>query len=448
MTEPTGTILTCDDEDGFRNLVADVLRDEGHQVFTAADLGQARELLSGMTPDLLLVDLRLPDGDGLELIGELQSLAPGCLSLVMTAYASVQSAVEALRLGAHDYLEKPVRMDDLVAKVSILLRHKTLMRENQALRTAVGFKGGHADFVAISPVMEALKDQARRIAERGRVALLTGESGAGKEVVARYIHNNGPGSRAPFVPVNLASLTEGLAEPQLFGHVRGAFTGAVKASEGLARAAGGGTLFLDEISEAPLALQAKLLRLVDLNEILPVGATQPLKVDCRLLAASNRDIEDEVRDGRFREDLFHRLNVVHLQIPPLRDRREGIPVLARTLAASLARDRGLPTPTISEGAQRALAMYRWPGNVRQLKNVLERALILGSGLEIGVRDLPSEVIGGADDSLGLSSNLREAMSVHEQRHVQKVLDSVKGDRRKAAPLLGISLATLYRKLET
>ena len=446
MKPHAGTILVCDDEAGFRDMVAGVLAEEGHQVLTAPSLARGRELLASTTPDLLLLDLRLPDGDGLTLLREQRVLGAGCLCLVMTAHASLGSAVEALRLGAHDYLEKPMQLEDLIAKVDLLLHHQAALRENALLRSLVAKTqhgaGLDTGSVSVGPVTE----QALLVAARGRVALLTGESGAGKEVLARFIHDNSPDRSGPFVPVNLAAMPDSVAEAQLFGHVRGAFTGAHQTFQGLARAATGGTLFLDEITETSPSLQAKLLRLVDRSEVLPVGATQQVRVQCRLLAATNRDVPAEVAAGRFREDLYHRLNVVQITVPSLRERRDEIPTLSRSLLEALVTERGMPCPAITPAAMRALTAYQWPGNVRELRNVLERALILGKGDELDTSDLPEEFRALAPDDSEAPDDLRRAATAFERAQIQNVLQTVAGDRRKAARRLGISLATLYRKL--
>ncbi len=446
---PTGVILVCDDEAGFRRLTVDLLRQEGHQVYSAGTLQEAREALEESAFDLLLLDLHLPDGDGASLIDVLPAIAPGCLCLVVTAYASLDSAVETLTHGAHDYVEKPVRAEELVAKVSGLLERRALARENAALRRQVATAHKPRDVVAIDPAMLELHERARAVAERGRVALITGESGAGKEVLARFIHAHSPHADGPFIAANLAALPTNLAESTLFGHTRGAFTGAHTASEGIVRAASGGTLFLDEIGEAPLELQAKLLRLVDTGEILPVGSARPFHIDCQILAATNRDLEEDVRAGRFREDLYHRLNVLQLVVPPLRDRPAGIPALARSLLEELAASRGLSAPEIPPETEAALLTYHWPGNVRELRNALERALILGRGDSIRIEDLPVAIARAAGhgtlDATPLRP-LRESVQAFERSLIRRAIAQCQGNRRLAAERLGISLATLYRKL--
>jgi len=447
MKRRTGTILICDDEAGFRGMVTQTLTAEGHQMLEARTLAEAREILAGVAPDLLLLDLVLPDGEGVDLLGDLPELAPGCVCLVLTAHASLRTAIAALRLGAFDYIEKPLRLDDVVARVGALMVHRAVMRENAVLRRLVAGDATDGGLEALSGAFAAVLDAARRVAERGRTLLITGESGVGKEEVARYIHASSSDRDGPFVPVNLAAVPESLAEATLFGHTRGAFTGAVQASDGLIRAAAGGTLFLDEIAEAAPSLQAKLLRFVDRGEVLAVGATHPVEVPCRVLAATNRDLEALVREGRFRDDLFHRINVIHIDVPPLRRHRDDIPALARRLAARLAADRGLLPPAIAPEAMAALIAYDWPGNVRELRNVLERALILGSGIDIGPGDLPDEMRVGDDSGDESSMDLRRAVAAFEREHIARVIAACGGDRREAAHLLRIGLSTLYHKLE-
>jgi len=441
----TGTVLICDDEAGFREMVVQTLAAEGHQMFAAGTLREAREILAGVAPDILLLDLVLPDGSGVELLREVPDLAPGCLCLVLTAQASFQTAVDALRLGAFDYLEKPLRLEDLVARTSALLAHRATLRENALLRKLVAGQPVTEGLVVKSAAFQATLELARKVATRGRHVLLTGESGVGKEELARFIHAAGPDSSGPFVPVNVAALPEPLAEAQLFGHAKGAFTGAERASDGLARAASGGSLFLDEIGDAPPSIQAKLLRFVDRSEVLAVGSTSPVRVSCRIIAATNRDLGAEVAAHRFREDLFHRLNVVRIEIPPLRDRRDGIPELVRRLVAQLALERALPAPTVQDDALAALVAYAWPGNVRELRNVIERALIIGSGPQLTLDDLPDAIRScGAQDKAPM--DLRAATQAFERRHIEQAVAACQGDRRAAARSLGIALSTLYAKL--
>jgi DNA-binding NtrC family response regulator len=441
----TGTVLICDDELGFREMVVQTLAAEGHQMLAAGTLRAAREILAGVAPDILLLDLVLPDGNGVELLREVPDLAPGCLCLVLTAQASFRTAVDALRLGAFDYLEKPLRLEDLVARTNALLAHRATLRENAMLRKLVEGHPATEGLVVKSAALQAALDLAKRVATRGRTVLLTGESGVGKEEFARFIHAVGPDSAGPFVPVNLAALPEPLAEAQLFGHAKGAFTGAERASDGLARAASGGSLFLDEIGDAPMTIQAKLLRFVDRSEVLAVGSTSPIRVSCRIIAATNRDLAAEVAARRFREDLFHRLNVVRIEIPPLRERRDGIPQLVRHLVARLALDRVLPEPVIQDDAMSALVAYSWPGNVRELRNVIERALILGSGQQLTLDDLPDPIRHcGARDMAPM--DLRAATQAFERQHIERAIAASQGDRRAAARNLGIALSTLYGKL--
>lgn len=443
--QKTGTILVCDDERGFRELVVETLAAEGHQMFSAGTLGEAREILAGVVPDILLLDLVLPDGSGVDLLRDLPELAPGCLCLILTAQASFKTAVDTLRLGAFDYLEKPLRLEDLVARTNALQAHRATLRENALLRKLVAGTPETKGLVVKSLALQTSLSLARRVASRGRTVLLTGETGVGKEEFARFIHATGADSQGPFVPVNLAALPELLAEAQLFGHAKGAFTGAVQASDGLARAACGGTLFLDEIGDAPATLQAKLLRFVDRSEVLPVGSTNPVRVPCRIIAATNRDLAAEVAAHRFREDLFHRLNVVRIHVPPLRERRDGIPHLVRALAARISVERSLPAPAIAQDTMEALVAYSWPGNVRELSNAVERALIVGSGQELSLDDLP-DAIRHASGEGKATLDLRAATRAFEHQHIASAIAACGGDRKAAAKSLGIALSTLYAKV--
>jgi DNA-binding NtrC family response regulator len=365
----------------------------------------------------------------------------------MTAYASVDTVVEALRLGAQDYLLKPLLFDDLLHKVHRLLEHKRQAWEIQLLRREVS---RHFDFdhmVGRSPAMKEIFELIKKVAPTNATVLITGESGVGKEVVARLIHNHSSQKEHVFLPINCSAIPEALLESQLFGYTKGAFTGAVGAQEGLFQRARGGTIFLDEIGEMPLTLQPKLLRAIEEREVLPVGATTPVKIDVRILAATNRDLKKEIEAVRFREDLYYRLNVIELHIPPLRERREDIPLLVEHLVQRHNHEMNKAYKGADNATMKLLMSLPWKGNVRELDNVLERAMILGDGEWVSPADLPRLEVPEGAPVVSLTENLKEATQAYEKSHIETVLKKTAGDKKSAAELLGLSLSSLYRKLD-
>lgn len=442
-----GTIVVADDEALARQSVAELLREEGYHVYEAADGPAAFQLLEEADVDLVLSDLRMPGVDGLAVLKKVREVYPQTMVVLMTAYASVETVVEALRLGAQDYLLKPLLFDDLLHKVRRLLENKRQAWEIQLLRREVS---RHFDFdhmVGRSPAIKEIFALTKKVAPTNATVLITGESGVGKEVVARLIHSHSLQQDHVFLPINCSAIPEALLESQLFGHTKGAFTGAVGTQEGLFQRARGGTIFLDEIGEMPLTLQPKLLRAIEEKEILPVGATMPVKIDVRILAATNRDLKKEIEAGRFREDLYYRLNVIELYIPPLRDRREDIPPLVAHLVRQHNQElkkayKGADNPTM-----KLLMSLPWKGNVRELDNVLERAMILGEGEWISPADLSRGEMPEGMRVMPLSDNLKEAVQAYEKSHIETVLKKTNGDKKSAAELLGLSLSSLYRKLD-
>jgi DNA-binding NtrC family response regulator len=442
-----GTIVVADDEALACQSVAEFLREEGYQVYEAADGQAALQLLEQVDADLILSDLRMPGADGLAVLQKVRELYPQTMVVLMTAYASVDTVVEALRLGAQDYLLKPLLFDDLLHKVRRLLEHKRQAWEVQFLRREVS---RHLDFTGMvgrSPAMREIFALVKKVAPTNATVLITGESGVGKEVVARLLHTHSAQKDYVFLPVNCSAIPEALLESQLFGHTKGAFTGAVGTQEGLFQRARGGTIFLDEIGEMPLTLQPKLLRAIEEKEVLPVGATTPVKVDVRILAATNRDLQKEIEAGRFREDLYYRLNVIELHIPPLRERREDIPLLVEHLIQRHNQEMKKAYRGADNATMKLLMALPWKGNVRELDNVLERAMILGEGEWISPADLPRWEMPEGTPAVSLSDNLREAVQAYERSHIETVLKKTNGDKKSAAELLGLSLSSLYRKLD-
>lgn len=440
-----GRVLVVDDESILSATIEEFLAGEGYEVATAASHAQALELLDRFEPEVVLCDVQLPEVDGLELLNRILTIRPDTIVLMITAYATVENAVTAFRRGAHDYLMKPVLFDELLAKIDRLLRYKQLVRQNHVLRRQLHQEINLDNLIGASPAMCAVKELIRKIGpSRGNV-LVTGESGTGKELVARALHSQGAAPDEPFLAVNCAAIPSELLETQLFGHVRGAFTGADRENLGLFAAAGRGTVFLDEVGDMPLQTQAKLLRAIENKEVLPVGATRTTPVRARVLAATNKSLPNEVADGRFRADLFYRLNVVEIHIPPLRERPEDIPDLVHSLLQRHAVAHGKPVHGVDNTAMRLLRSAPWPGNVRELDNALQRAVILAEAPILTTDDfatIPGETSTALD-----SDDLRANLARAERQHLRRVLTRAHGDKREAARRLGLSLSSLYRKLE-
>ena len=432
-----------EDERAQREALARYLGRAGYEVEAVASGEAAIERLPLFAPAVLLTDLRLTGVDGLEVVRRSRELDEEMGVLLVTAWASVDSAIEALRLGAHDYLLKPLIFEEVGRKVAGLIEHRELVRENARLRRLLQERAPASEVVAESPAMREALEWARRAAGSRSTVLLTGESGTGKEVLARAIHAMGPWSEEPFLAVNVAAVPEALAESELFGHERGAFTGAERRREGILRAAGSGTVFLDEIGELPPTIQAKLLRALESHEVQPLGSDRPLRFEARILAGTNRDLTGLVADGRFREDLYYRLNVVRIQVPPLRERPEDVPPLVRHLLKRHALAAGVPVPSVTPEAMRALCQNPWRGNVRELSNVVERALILADDGRVDLPQIPVDV----REAVGLHLDLAEAIDRFERSYIALALQLCGGNREKAAEELGISPATLYRRLE-
>ena len=431
----------------MRESLADLLRDESYQVTTAVDGAAAISALDTSEFDLVLSDVRMPGADGLAVLRHSREVAPQTLVLLMTAHATVDSAVEALRRGAQDYLLKPIMLEDVLHKINYLLEHRQLAWENQMLRNMADRKWDFDSLVGRSGAMREVMNLIRRVAPTPSTVLITGESGAGKEIVARGIHHFSELRDRIFLPVNCGAIPETLLESQLFGHMRGSFTGAISNQEGLFQRARGGTIFLDEISDLPLSLQVKLLRVIETKEVLPVGASTPVKVDIRVIAASNRDLGREVEQGRFRDDLYYRLNVFGIEVPPLRERREDIPLLVEHFIRLHNRELKKNCNGADSATLKVLMSLPWKGNVRELDNVIEHAMILAEGDWITVRDLPRALQQEVGFPAPVGDDLRNALRAYEKAHIQAVLAKVNQDKKVAAERLGVSLSSLYRKIE-
>jgi two-component system response regulator PilR (NtrC family) len=439
-------ILVADDEPGVRESLAEILRDAGHDVHTAADGRAALAALDTHDFAIVVTDVRMPGADGLEVIRRAREISPQTLAIVMTAHGSVDTAVDALRAGAGDYILKPVVFDDLLSKVERLLEFRQLAWQTQMLRREVEGQFDLEGLVGESGAMREVFQLIRKVAPTRSTVLITGESGTGKEVVARAIHHFSEVSGRIFLPVNCAAIPENLLESQLFGHVRGAFTGAVTSQEGLFSRAKGGTIFLDEIGDMPIGLQSKLLRAIEAKEILPVGSTNTVTVDVRIVAATNQDLQKMTEEGRFREDLYYRLNVVRIELPPLRDRREDIPRLVEFLVRRHNREMKRAYRGVDNATLKVLMSQPLKGNVRELDNLIEHAMILGEGEWITTADLPRHLRDGDAPLPAVGDELREALRSYERIHIESVLKRCDRDKRKAADLLGLSLSSLYRKM--
>lgn len=440
-----GTILVAEDQESARQGLVALLRDEGFQVYEAADGTSAIKLINENDVDLILTDLMMPGADGVTVLRHARQNSPQTLVILMTAHASVESALEALHLGAQDYILKPLVFEEVLRKVRHLIEHKNLAWEIQMLRREISEHFATADPVGKSQAMQKVVQLIDKVAPTPTTVLITGESGVGKEVVARTIHGRSNRRDNVFLPVNCSAIPETLLESQLFGHTKGSFTGAVASQEGLFQRARGGTIFLDEIGEIPFSLQVKMLRVIEEKQVLPVGSTNPANVDVRIIAATNRDLSKETEAGRFREDLYYRLNVFGIHIPPLRERREDIPVLVEHLIHRHNREMKRDYKGVDNAAMRTIMSMPWKGNIRELDNLLERAMILGNGEWITPADLGSHSeVEASPDVNGL---LEHALVEYEKIHIKKILEKTAGDKKQAADILGLSLSTLYRKLE-
>ncbi len=439
------SILIVDDEDATRALCRDIAAEMGLEVHTASTTNEALELLEQSPVDIVVTDLKVPQLGGLELLKRISAAQPNTSVMVLTQYGTIETAVTATRLGARDYVTKPFHVEELRAKIERLIQSVELDHENRVLREQLRTRPGFGGLIGVSAKMQRLYKMIEKVSQHNYPVLILGESGTGKELVARSIHFMGVRQKRPFVPVDCSGLVPTLIESELFGYVKGAFTGAQHARAGLLETGNGGTVFLDEIGDLPVDLQAKLLRALQEREIRPVGATDRVRIDIRIIAATNRDLESAIRTGGFRQDLYFRLNVVQLKLPPLRERKSDIPLLVNSFLEKFS-DPQRPLRTISEDAMRRLMAYDWPGNVRELENAVERAVALGSGPILHMGDLPSNLQQGGNDK-SLDSDELTTLDEMERRAILRALRETNGDKLAAARLLGIGKTTLYRKLK-
>ncbi|MCB9378976.1 MAG: sigma-54-dependent Fis family transcriptional regulator [Holophagales bacterium] len=442
-------LLVVEDEPDQRRLLSDLLAAEGYAVAAAASLAEARAELERAPVDLVLSDWKLPDGEGSQLLAEVRAAHPGTAFVMVTAYGTIARAVEAIRAGADDYLPKPFERGALLLALERVLKSRRLERENQALARELGLRDRLVDLVGGSAAMRRLYDRVERLAGTRATILLTGESGTGKELAARALHQLSPRRERPFVAVNCAAIPDGLIESEFFGVERGAYTGADRSRPGRFVAADGGTLFLDEVGELPLAIQPKLLRALQEGKVARVGSPQEIDVDVRVVAATNRDLAAEVAAGRFREDLYYRLNVIALALPPLRERREDVPMLVDHFAARAARRHATPEVAIPPAVMRRLIEHAWPGNVRELANAVERLVLLAEGGSARAEDLPEELRPGGERPAPEGAFRLPAQGLsweaHERDLLRQALELAGGNRARAARLLDLPYkAFLYR----
>ena len=438
-------LLIVDDEQSIRETCATVSEQCGMKATAVATAEEALEVLEHSAIDIVLTDLKLPRSNGVELLKQVHDRHPEIAVVMLTQYGTIESAVEVTRLGAVDYVTKPFRIEELRSRLERVARAVELQQENRLLREQLRTRPGFGGLIGVSMKMQRVYKMIEKVSQHESPVLILGESGTGKELVARSIHFSGPRKDRPFAPVDCSALVHTLIESELFGYVKGAFTGAMQSKQGLLEAAQGGTLFLDEIGDMPVDLQAKLLRALQEREIKPVGSTERRRINVRIIAATNRDLQAAIRSGAFRQDLYFRLNVVQVKLPPLRDRKSDIPILVTAFLEKFSDPQG-PVRTISEDAMRRLIAYDWPGNVRELENAIERAVALGSGPVLRVADLPSNLHYPTTERVPEKDEILPLEEL-ERRAILRTLRETGGDKLSAARMLGIGKTTLYRKLK-
>ncbi len=449
MIDRAPTVLIIDDESGIVDSLRILLKNEGFAPHVALGGQEALNRIGDIEPDIVLTDVRMPNVGGLQVLSAVRARTPDTPVILMTAQATLQSAVQAVNEGAFYYIQKPFRNDELVAILRRAAEHRRLRVENKSLKQEIKRRDTSVSArpIGSSKSWTEIVRLAETVAPTESTVLIQGESGTGKEVIARYIHTLSARNEGPFLSINCGALPESLLESELFGHVKGSFTGAVKDKSGLFTAAAKGSFFLDEIGETTPATQVKLLRVLQHRQVIPVGATEPEPIDTRLIAATNRDLEEEIRRGNFRRDLFYRLNVIALYLPPLRERTEDIPLLVDTFLARLAEMRGEPTKQLSESALELVQAYTWPGNVRELENALERAVILCDSDIIPPSALPERITSRQPERLVENRPTpNPTLETIERAYILWVLNSEGGNKTRAAETLGIDPSTLHRKL--
>ena len=441
-------ILVIDDEDSMCNFMEIMLAKQGYAVDTTTSGKEGVSLLKDNNYELVIADLNMPQMDGIEVLKAVKSFKKEQELVVMTAYASVDTAIEAMKQGAADYITKPFKVDEIKLVIEKAINRKKLLDENSTLKKQLQGDNSFDKFIGNSEIVARMKKLVKRVAGSDSTVMIRGESGTGKDLIARAIHHHSPRCGGPFVTINCAALPETLLESELFGHKKGSFTGAIKDKEGLFSVANGGTFFLDEVGNTSLSIQVKLLRVLEDKKITPVGDTKPVEVDVRLIAATNADLEEDVKAGRFRADLFYRLNVIPIQIPSLRERKDDIPLLVDYFVSRFCSRVNTGSKKVSERAMTLLTGYKWPGNVRELENTIERAVLLNRSDSLDIADFPEKLSQTEPVSL-----VKEAAPANptlesiEKAYIHYVMEQADGKKAEAARILGIDTSTLYRKIE-
>ena len=444
-------VLIVDDEGGMRHMLSVLLEREGYLIDTAQNGREGLEKVRLNDYDLVLCDIRMPEMDGLSFLESSKSIKRETPVIMMSAFGNVDTAIEAMKKGAYDYVSKPFKADEILLRLQRLTQQEQLVHENTNLKRVLGQQTSFNNIIARSPRMLEIFDTIRKIADYKTTVLITGESGSGKELIARAIHFNSPRANKPFVAINCSAIPETLLESELFGYVKGSFTGAAKDKRGLFEEADGGTLFLDEVGDLPVPLQVKLLRAIQEEEIRRVGDTKTIKIDCRLITATLKDLADAIKKGQFREDLYYRLNVLPIHLPPLRERKEDIPLLVDHFLVRLSEEMGKKVEKLSAECHQALADYSWPGNVRELENTIERSMVLEVGTVLSVDSLPDNIrnqeVNPALKAAANELSIKKMMAIMEQELIKKALEKTNGNRTWAAKLLEISHRALLYKIK-
>ncbi|MEQ1875712.1 MAG: sigma-54 dependent transcriptional regulator [Bdellovibrionia bacterium] len=443
-----GKVAVVDDDVEMGRLVKDVLEAEGFKVTQFTSASEALAKFKKELPQVLITDLKMKDIDGMMFLKKVHADYPGVVSIMMTAFGSIDTAIEAMKTGAYHYIVKPFKTEEMALLAKRAIEKAKLSEDNVSLRRELTKSFGLESIIGKSQAMTDVFELIKRIGPATANALIIGESGSGKELVARAIHNSGPRKNKAFVPVNCTAIPENLLESELFGHVKGSFTGAIADKKGLFEEANGGTLFLDEIGDLNLTLQAKLLRVLQDREIRPVGDSKSKKVDVRIVAATHRDLKTMVADGKFREDLFYRLNVIPVRVPALRERTQDIPLLAQHFVNKFATQNNSPVQAVSPEALAVLVAHPWPGNVRELENIIERAVVLSQNELIGEKEIMGSAIVEAKQNIDKLYTDTPTLEILEERYIKLIMGRVNGQKDEAAKILGISRRTLYRKERT
>lgn len=441
----SANILVVDDEAEIRESLQTVLQEEGYNCEVAANGEEAINLVNDSNYDLVITDIKMPVRDGMELLRHISIASPLTATIIVTAYATIETAIEALRKGAVDYILKPVDFDEMLLRVKNVINRQKMLQENIRLRHEVQKKYDFSNIIGQSLAMKKVFHLVERVANSTSNVLITGKSGTGKELIARAIHQNSPRANEPFMAINCGAIPENLFESELFGYKKGAFTGASQDKDGVFKSANGGTLFLDEVGEIPIHIQVKLLRAIETKEVKPLGSSNQHKVNVRIVSATNRDLIKEVEEGNFREDLFYRLNIVEIHLPSLKLRKEDIPLLVNHFIDKYNRELKRKVKGVDNDTMRILMNYNWKGEVRELENIIERAVLLSDGEYIKNSDLPQTNI---DETIpNYPDNLKQAVRAFEKFHISNILNRVNRDKNKTSEILDIGLSSLYRKID-